>query len=429
MDTYKYRLEKSGRKHICPNCNKRRFVRYIDSVTNEYLPLQYGRCDRESECAWHLNPYSDGYAKKLQQDSDQNNPPLQYIAPAVRPKNKSVAFIPVEVLKQTRQGWEQNIFLYNLLHRVPFPFPPADIEKIIVQYQLGTVLKGYMAGSVTFPFIDENNNIRAIQVKQFNQFNHTTATTFLHAIIEQNLAASKSPLPEWLKSYKGNESKITCLFGAHLLHKYPSNPIALVEAPKTAIIGTLYYGFPESPDDLLWIAVYNKSSLSLEKCKALQGRKIVLFPDLNAYNDWNSKANELKEKLPGTRFFVSDLLEQNATEKEKSSGLDLADYLIRFDYKLFRKQQPVSVTSTPDPGNKLPAIPKYDQPMPESYCLKLLRPAKGRLKELEDTFIRITQHSKRKPSNREQIIRLFDRYKRVYPDNSMLDELDFLILS
>ncbi|MFZ4547583.1 MAG: DUF6371 domain-containing protein, partial [Bacteroidales bacterium] len=225
-----------------------------------------------------------------------------------------------------------------------------------------------------------------------------------------------------------NERFVSCLFGEHLLDKYPMNPVALVEAPKTAIIGSLYYGLPVSSDKLLWIAVYNKSSLSLEKCKALKGRKIVLFPDLNAYNDWNSKANELKEKLPGTRFFVSDLLEQNATEKEKSSGLDLADYLIRFDYKLFRNQQPVSVTSSPVYSNTLPAIPKHNKPMLESYCLKPLRPTTGRLKELEDTFIHITQHSKRKPSNREQIIRLFDQYKRVYPDNSSLDELDFLIL-
>ena len=52
-------------------------------------------------------------------------------------------------------------------------------------------------------------------------------------------------LPNWLTPYKKNESKVSCLFGEHLLSKYPHNPIALVEAPKTAIYSTLYFGTPE----------------------------------------------------------------------------------------------------------------------------------------------------------------------------------------
>ena len=61
---HRYSLEKGSKKHHCPDCNKKTFVLYIDTETGDYLPEQYGRCDRESKCAYKLNPYLDGYAKR-----------------------------------------------------------------------------------------------------------------------------------------------------------------------------------------------------------------------------------------------------------------------------------------------------------------------------------------------------------------------------
>ena len=72
ISEYRYIFEKGSKKHLCPNCNKKRFVRYIDTVTGNYLPEQYGRCDRESKCSYHLNPYIDGYAKAIW-DQEQGN--------------------------------------------------------------------------------------------------------------------------------------------------------------------------------------------------------------------------------------------------------------------------------------------------------------------------------------------------------------------
>lgn len=58
-----------------------------------------------------------------------------------------------------------------------------------------------------------------------------------------------------------------------------------------------------------------------------------------------------------------------------------------------------------------------------------LRPAFGRLKVLEDDFIRITQQSRSKPTNRQKITSLLDKYKRVYPNNEQLAELELFIKS
>ena len=153
-------------------------------------------------------------------------------------------------------------------------------------------------------------------------------------------------MPAWLTAYIKNDLRVSCLFGEHLLTKYPSNPIALVEAPKTAVYGALYFGFPEESENYLWLAVYNLTSLTFEKCKALKGRKVYLFPDLskpnakkNCYQEWKKKATELSGLIPDTLFKVSNLLEKNATETERKQGLDLADYLEKLDWQTFRKKQ------------------------------------------------------------------------------------------
>ncbi len=323
---YRYQFDKTGKKHLCPDCGKNRFVRYVDTETKEYLPEQYGRCDRADNCGYYLNPYKAGY--------NTNGLKEHQYKPRPKAKPQPLYFIPEDVLNETLRGYQHNTFVQNLLKLCPV----EDVEKVISLYRIGTISGKYMPGSVTFPFIDKAGNIRAIQAKKFNDENHTTRTSFLHSLKTYEYIGKVGGLPGWLQDYAKNELKVSCLFGEHLLNKYPLNPIALVEAPKTAIIGTLYYGLPETPEALLWLAVYNKSSLTFEKCKALKGRKVVLFPDLKAFDLWNAQTQELKAKLPGTRFIVSDLLEKNATESELKSGADLADYLTQFDYKLFRPQ-------------------------------------------------------------------------------------------
>jgi len=347
---YRYGLDKTSKKFSCPGpeCGKKTFVRYVDRDTGDYLPIEYGRCDREVNCGYFLDPYKDGYAKQVE-DKEKGilNPVVTPQKPATtsrktaQPLPQAPSLIPFEVLQQTRNGWEENIFIQNLLNRVKFPFPHKDIEKVIGHYDLGTVCNGYMSGAITFPYRDISGNVRTIQVKQFDESNHTTGQDFLHSIIEKHHREKNTPQPDWLNSYLQNETKVSCLFGENRLTKYPTNPIGLVEAPKTVIYGTLYFGFPDNPKNLLWLAGYNLSSLTLEKCKVLKGRDIYLFPDLSkdgrAFKLWSEKAKQFSSELPGTRFEVSDYLERNASESDRVEGADLADYLITQDWRKYRQ--------------------------------------------------------------------------------------------
>ena len=351
MNDYRYKFEKGSRKHFCPACNKKRFVRYVDTNTGEYLPEQYGCCDRSDNCSYHLNPYLDGYAKmiwereqKVTEVTKVTVPKQKYFftQPKPQPEPEPV-FFNFDTFKQTLQGYEKNVFIQNLLCRVQYPFEAAEVTRVIQLYRLGTVTNGYRTGAITFPFIDTKDNVRAIQVKQFDETNHTTGTDFLHSIIEKHHTRNNKPLPEWLEAYTKQEKRITCLFGEHLLSRYPNNPVALVEAPKTAVYGTLYFGLPEAPESLIWLAVYNKSSFTFDKLKALKGRFVYVFPDLskdgNTFKEWETKAKEYESRLPGTRFIFSDLLEQLAPETDKSEGNDLADFLIKQDWKQYRKRE------------------------------------------------------------------------------------------
>lgn len=349
---HRYILEKGSKKHICPNCNKRSFVLYLDKETNEYLPATYGRCDRESKCSYFLNPYLEGYAKAIEEQNKEFNSSYQF-KPIERTINPIVYF-DFETFKATLnpERYEQNTFIQNLLERIDFPFNEMAVCEVIEAYRLGTVSKGYRAGANTFPFIDINGNVRAIQVKQFDEANHTTGTDFLHSIIEKHHTQSETPLPAWLNDYLNQDKRVTCLFGEHLLNKYPSNPVVLVEAPKTAVYGTLYFGKPKQPKDFIWLAVYNKSSFSFDKLKVLKGRDIFVIPDLSkdgvTFSEWQRKAKEYESLLTNTRFIFSDLLERLATAEQKENGADIADVLIQHNWRDYQNEKETLKELTPE---------------------------------------------------------------------------------
>ncbi len=342
---HRYKLDQSSKKYHCPECNKKTFVLYIDALTAEYLPEQYGRCDRESKCNYFLNPYTDGYFKE--QCENENGKIWESVKNQKQRKSDPVAinktvFFDFETFKKTLSNYDQNVFIQNLIHNVAFPFEANEVTKIIELYRLGTVARGYRSGAITFPFIDIHNNVRTIQVKQFDDTNHTKATDFLHSVIEKHCIRNNKTFPEWLEAYTKQDKKVSCLFGEHLLNKFPKNPIALVEAPKTAIYGTLYFGMPETPEKLIWLAVYNKSSFSLEKMEILKGKDVYVFPDLskdgNTFKEWQSKALKIEKQLPGTKFIFSDLLESLANDDDRETGGDLADVLIKQDWRLFKSK-------------------------------------------------------------------------------------------
>jgi hypothetical protein len=366
MNKHRYTLASNKVKKLdCPYCGaKKHWQRYIDIETGEVLPEHWGCCDNRDKCGKWNDPYKDGYAKMIWEQEQKVTgvtkvtvPKQKYFRTQPKPQPEpEPVFFDFETFKQTLQPvrYEKNTFIQNLFYRVQFPFEVDEVTKVIQLYRLGTVSNGYRAGANTFPFIDVKGNVRAVQVKQFDEQNHTTGTDFLHSIIEKHHTRNNKPLPEWLEAYTKQDKRVSCLFGEHLLSKYPNSPVVLVEAPKTAVYGWLYFNKSNTfLKDCIWLAVYNKSSFSFDKLKVLQGRFIYVFPDLSkdgsTFKEWETKAKEYESRLPGTRFIFSDLLERLATPEQREQGADIADVLIKQDWRRYRKQNIQEQPPQPEP--------------------------------------------------------------------------------
>jgi hypothetical protein len=332
MNVHKYILQPyktPSTRHHCPECGKRGvFVLYVNSDTNETLNPNVGKCERLDKCGYHYTP------KQYFQDNNiiiDNKQPRAYSKPEAE---KPTSYIDPEIFFKSLKGYEDNKFIQYLLTL----FDADVVNQLIEKYYIGS--SNHWPGSTIFYQIDTKGLIRTGKIMLYDAItgkrvkepiNHIH---WVHKLIKQ---------PEFnLKQ---------CFFGEHLLTDN-SKPIAIVESEKTAIIASVY--LPQ----FIWIAAGNLNGLTAEKCAVLMGRSVVLYPDLNkGFEVWSAKAKELSYI---TKFKVSELLENVASDEERNNGLDLADYLIRYDYKEFIQpiQEPFKApVTTPEPLKTYEAKP------------------------------------------------------------------------
>lgn len=314
MYRYKFEPYKGVKsRYACPQCNKvRKYTRYIDIVTGEHLPFEYGKCERLNSCGYWLNPYTDGYTRKAVVEGEKTSRPAKLRNPRTIIKEKQCSQIPDDLFIKSQQHYERNYFVKYL----QCIFDAETVLKLLQTYFFGT--SSHWSGATVFWQVDKQGKIRAGKIMLYNSFtggrvkepfNHLTWT---HTVLK----FEKFVLEQ-------------CLFGEHLLALYPSKPVAIVESEKTAVIASVY--LPE----FLWLATGGETNLSAKKCEPLKGRRVFLFPDLGkGYLAWSIVAGEISEI--GIFVVVVDLLEKIANEQEKQEGLDIADYLVRYTLEEFQ---------------------------------------------------------------------------------------------
>ena len=189
--------------------------------------------------------------------------------------------------------------------------PSSAIDRIIADYRLASTPDQ----AIIFLQIDQDNQCRTGKIMQYNPAtghrikdpNKPGRINWLHSILKRR----KQLPPDWQLTQ--------CLFGEHLLSQHPDKTIALVESEKTAIICSAM--MPQ----YLWLATGGKSQFN-NRLTVLKGRKIIAFPDIDAYHDWLRRTTD----FPHLVLKVSDLLEKHATPADRAAHIDLADWLIQF---------------------------------------------------------------------------------------------------
>jgi hypothetical protein len=238
----------------------------------------------------------------------------------VKPQPKPASFIKDEILKASLKAYKTNYFVQYLNEL----FGVEVTSELIKKYFIGT--SKHWQGATVFWQIDKNGKIRAGKTMLYSP---TTGKRIQKPFNHVDWVHSLLKMPEF--------ELRQCLFGEHLLID-KTKPVAIVESEKTAVIASAY------KPEFIWLATGGKDGLKVEKCSVLAGRTVVLFPDLDGFEKWSSKANEI---FNPELVEVDDTLERKASEVERKEGLDLrkqkfdfADYLIRYKFHKFIQPEP-----------------------------------------------------------------------------------------
>lgn len=299
---YPFSLEKysgSNSRFPCPRCGTpKSFTRYISNVSGMYLGNDVGKCNRINKCNYHYSPkdfFRDGNTF-----IEERN--LKIKAEVVE---KPISFIDSEQLINSLNNYSDNNFVKYLLKIAP----ESEVKKTIEKFYIGT--STFWQNSTVFWQIDIEGRIRCGKVILYD---------------EKTGKRVKSPFPHinWYHKILGiNDFNLKqCLFGEHQLIKSPTSTIGLVESEKTAIIASIHL------PNLTWLATGGIHNLEPEKCSALKNKKVIMFPDMNAYEIWEKKADKLTTSL-NCSIKISDILDKNIPNEIKLSGADIIDFIIK----------------------------------------------------------------------------------------------------
>jgi hypothetical protein len=328
---YEFSLAQTGEKFTCPECLQKSFVPYIhNDGTGEWIAPEVGRCDRLDKCGYHLPPRD--YHLSLSFPPLEKEVAAEYGIEIPETKDADYSIVPdmkPQIGRRVPSHGDCSYISADYKKRFLKGLPDANAFSEFLNVWLGAettanVLKRYhvdffINGGVVFWQIDTRGKIRTGKVMYYEKGGHRKRGEYSIKWVHKLMR---------IKDFKLEQ----CLFGEHLLSdKHNDNKhVCIVESEKTALIAsTLFFPY-------IWLATGGKENFKqIERCEALKGREILLFPDLGATDDWKKKADEIKVKLR-LNISVSDYIERIANHEEREAGWDIADFILK-NRRNFRK--------------------------------------------------------------------------------------------
>lgn len=219
---------------------------------------------------------------------------------------KKVYLLDEEFVKRSQEnGTTKKSVLFEYLSPV---FGHAHTLKAFTDYRVGTTRER----ETIFWQIDKGGGVRAGKIMRYMEDGHRDKSNFgtwVHTLLKNKGAISEG----WTLTQ--------CLFGEHLLNKRRFDVVGLVESEKTALIASIR--FPK----FVWVAVGGASNFNEQRLKPLEGRKVLVYADLDKADEWEQKAEELRGK--GYDVKLSQVFQQLATDEDRAGKCDIADALIR----------------------------------------------------------------------------------------------------
>ena len=218
--------------------------------------------------------------------------------------SKPISFIDKGIVRRTLSNYNMNP-MFKYLSGL---FGNEETIRIFDIYKVGTAKK--WGGSTVYWQIDYNGNVRTGKIMLYDP-------EAGHRIKEPRSYVTWVHTDLHFEEYNLKQ----CFFGEHLLSVYPNKSVAIVESEKSALIATHFM------PDFVWLATGGMHGcFKEESVSALKNRSVILCPDLGATETWKGKIKLLSSIC--SRVVISEKLEQCATEEQRKSGLDIADFLL-----------------------------------------------------------------------------------------------------
>lgn len=189
-------------------------------------------------------------------------------------------------------------------------FSEETVQRVVELYHLGATEEG----DVMFPTIDREGRVRDFKIQRY--CTDPEHETFFH---------SEHSKIRWWGGLLQKQGKLSadahldrnCLFGEHLLGRNSGATVVLVESPKNAVVGAA------ALPDFLWVAAGNKGMLRRSILEPLAGRRVIVMPDCDAYEEWKSIIEELQDLAHFTMSSFQEIALASGNKK-----YDVADFIL-----------------------------------------------------------------------------------------------------